>query len=46
MFRHFKGGSRDHSWEAVWPALIFCLITDATLSRRQKLLQLDSKPGL
>lgn len=45
--RHFKGGSssRDHSWEAVWPALIFCLITDAsTQIRRQKLLQLDSKP--
>ena len=48
--RHFKGssssGSRDHSWEAVWPALIFCLITDATQIRRQKLLQLVSNHGL
>ena len=26
----FLGDSRDHSWEAVWPALIFCLISDAT----------------
>lgn len=30
----------------LWPALIFCLITDATQIRRQKLLQLVSKPGL